>query len=303
MPVPAGAFEPVLPVGARLTAERASQLDSFDAPIGVFDGDGVPTLTVEGAILRRAWRLDAPGLTPLQVMVPLRRQLGAEGYRVIFECASQSCGGFDFRFATEVLPGPNMYVDLTRFRYLTATRGGGDDPEEVVGILVSVTAASAYLQIIAADRNPRPAPVLALPARPPETAKPVPPPSGETLEARLFAKGHVVLADLDFGTGTSDLGPGPFRSLAELSDLLKRRTRLRLALVGHTDSVGDLDTNIALSRARARAVRARLIEVYGVDPARLEAEGMGYLAPVASNLSEEGRAENRRVEVILVSDG
>ncbi|MFC6587568.1 OmpA family protein [Sulfitobacter pacificus] len=55
-----------------------------------------------------------------------------------------------------------------------------------------------------------------------------------------------------------------------------------------------------MSRARARSVRQRLIDGYGVSAARLDAEGMGYLAPVASNIDEAGREQNRRVEVVLL---
>ena len=117
---PASALEIELPVGARLTAERLSVLDSFDAPVAVFDGEVVPHLIVEGAIERRAWRINSPGLTPLQVILPLREQLVRQGYDLVFECSARECGGFDFRFDVEVLPGPNMYVNIAEYRYLTA---------------------------------------------------------------------------------------------------------------------------------------------------------------------------------------
>ncbi len=77
-------------------------------------------------------------------------------------------------------------------------------------------------------------------------------------------------------------------------------TAIRIMLVGHTDSVGGLDPNIALSRDRAASVRQRLIDAYGVAPNRLEAQGMGYLAPIASNLTAQGRETNRRVEAVLL---
>ena len=70
--------------------------------------------------------------------------------------------------------------------------------------------------------------------------------------------------------------------------------------MGHTDNVGSLDANIALSRSRAEAVRARLIEAHGVDGARIEARGIGYLAPAAANDTAEGRETNRRVEAVLL---
>ena len=77
---------------------------------------------------------------------------------------------------------------------------------------------------------------------------------------------------------------------------------ITVAIVGHTDAVGSLAGNTALSKRRAESVRARLIEDYGVDPEQLQADGVGYLAPIASNLTDAGRAANRRVDVILLTD-
>jgi OmpA-OmpF porin, OOP family len=303
--LPAAAFEPELPIGARLTAERISELDSFEAPVAVFDGASVPVVTLEGRIIRRSWRVNSPGLTPLQVMVPVREQLVAQGYDLVFECAAKDCGGFDFRFSTEVLPGPNMYVNISRYRYLTALRGNRDAPREAVGVLSSTTADSAYVQIITADTDVDldevvPAQVQA-PLDVPTDAPVDPETDTGAFEQKLVTQGHIILQDLDFATGTSDLGPGPFASLTELAAVLRARRDWRLALVGHTDVVGGLETNIAISRARARSVRDRLVSEHGVDGERLDAEGMGYLAPIASNLTEEGRALNRRVEAVLIN--
>lgn len=293
----ARAVELVLPSGAQLTVERATSLDSFDAPTGAFSEGAVPVQKLEGSVTRRAWRIGAGGLTPLQVVAPLRDQIEALGFDVVFECTSRSCGGFDFRFAVEVLPGPNMYVNIGAYRYLTAFRGPGDNPDEALTVLASVTGASAYVQVIHT--------VTGTAGRPPAVVQPTVPaavpdqvPEGQP---GLLEKGFLVLRDLDFDTGTTALGPGPFGSLEQLAALLRSRPELRIALVGHTDTVGGLAPNVTLSRQRARAVRARLIEQYQIDPGRLEAEGMGYLAPIASNQTPEGRDRNRRVEAILLN--
>lgn len=75
---------------------------------------------------------------------------------------------------------------------------------------------------------------------------------------------------------------------------------MRVAIVGHTDSVGDFTYNVGLAQRRAEAVRnALLAEPNNVAPERLVAMGAGPISPVASNLSEEGRALNRRVEFVL----
>lgn len=118
---------------------------------------------------------------------------------------------------------------------------------------------------------------------------------------KLLTGGAVVLAGLDFGTGAVDLTEGRYGSLAALADWLGRNPDKTVVLVGHTDASGGLDANIAVSKRRAASVRARLIGVYGIPPNQVEAQGVGYLSPVASNLTEEGRQKNRRVEAVLTS--
>ena len=122
------------------------------------------------------------------------------------------------------------------------------------------------------------------------------------LVARLEAQGRAVFRDLDFAVGATTLSSDVSPELAAIADLLKARPGLRIAVVGHTDTVGGLQANINISRARAQSVRSALINSFNAPADRIDAEGMGYLAPMASNLTSEGRDANRRVEVIVVSD-
>ena len=84
----------------------------------------------------------------------------------------------------------------------------------------------------------------------------------------------------------------------EIAKLLHQNKGLKLYVVGHTDNVGKLDYNMKLSKARADAVLKELVMKYKVSAQRLKAYGVGSLAPVASNKSDEGRAKNRRVELV-----
>tara|TARA_R110002094_G_scaffold13444_2_gene23974 strand:- start:567 stop:1490 length:924 start_codon:yes stop_codon:yes gene_type:complete len=291
---PAVALELNLPATARQTSERNTSPDTYLAPIGPFENGRVPVRTVEGNVRRTAWRLASPGLTPLQVMRPLRAQLEQAGYDIVLDCATAACGGFDFRFSVETLPGPNMYVNLRAFHFVTGTSPDGNN---VVTILASTSATSAHVQIIQAGTVAQDAVTVDTPAVLPGTTQTV---EQDGIAAQLLGLGHAVLADLDFETGSTKLGTGPFSSLEQLAAFLKAQPTVRVALVGHTDTVGSLEGNIAISRQRAGSVRQRLIDTYGIANSRLDAEGMGYLAPVASNLDAEGRDLNRRVEVILL---
>ena len=305
LPMAASAVELTLPASARQTAGQDLGISSYALPIAPFDGREIPARTFEGFVTRQAWRIEGGGVTPLQLLQPLREELAASGYTVLFECAERACGGFDFRFNTDVIDAPDMYVDLGDFRFVSAIKGAADAPNAATSILISRSTAASYIQIIqiavdeSADISVAKGQEIVASTqsgRPPKVAV-----SSEATAKQLDVGGHIILSDLVFKTGSAELGAGPFASLQNLATYLKANASRRVALVGHTDAEGGLEGNIALSKRRAASVRARLIEAHSVASAQLTAEGVGFLSPVASNLSKEGRDANRRVEAVLIS--
>ena len=116
----------------------------------------------------------------------------------------------------------------------------------------------------------------------------------------LQAEGRIALYGLFFDTGRSEIKPESQAQLAEMAQVLRADTRLKVFIVGHTDNVGAFEANQALSLARAQAVVAALAKLpHGIDASRLTAKGAANIAPVASNADESGRARNRRVEMVL----
>jgi len=122
--------------------------------------------------------------------------------------------------------------------------------------------------------------------------------NADALAGDLQATGHVVVHGILFDTGKAELRPESAPALVEIARLLGQDPALRLHVVGHTDAVGTVEANLELSRARAEAVLQALVRTHGVAAARLRPFGNGPFAPVASNDSEEGRARNRRVELV-----
>lgn len=278
-----------LPQGAESTAEVIHAADTIHLPSGRFEAGRVPRLRLDGRVSSRAWRLPERGQGTLARLAPMREALEKAGWEVLFECAAEGCGGFDFRFAVPVLPAPAMFVNLFDYRYLLARRG-----KEHAMLFVSRAGERGYVQLT----HVAPAEVgLEAPGTAP-ALKPAPG-TGDLVD-RLRAAGHVALSGLDFASGEATLGPGPHPDLAALAAFVAETPGARIALVGHTDGVGGLESNIALSQARADAVRIRLVEAHGVAPERIEARGVGYLAPVAPNSTPEGREANRRVEAVLL---
>jgi outer membrane protein OmpA-like peptidoglycan-associated protein len=119
-----------------------------------------------------------------------------------------------------------------------------------------------------------------------------------TLADDISRTGHASVYGIYFDTGKADIKPESNATLSEIAKLLAGDPQLKLYVVGHTDNQGTLDMNMDLSRRRAAAVLAALTTKYSVSAARLKADGCGPYAPVASNDSEDGRAKNRRVELV-----
>jgi outer membrane protein OmpA-like peptidoglycan-associated protein len=114
----------------------------------------------------------------------------------------------------------------------------------------------------------------------------------------IGATGHVAVYDIYFDTGKADIKPESHAAIAEIAKLLKDNAALKLHVVGHTDTEGSFDSNMKLSKDRAEAVMKALITKHGISSARLKANGVSSLSPVASNRTEEGKAKNRRVELV-----
>jgi outer membrane protein OmpA-like peptidoglycan-associated protein len=122
--------------------------------------------------------------------------------------------------------------------------------------------------------------------------------NAEAFSNDLKKTGHTAIYGIYFDTGKSVMKPESDAALAEIAKLLKGDGKLKVNVVGHTDSVGGIESNMKLSQDRANAVVQALTGKYGIEAVRLKAYGVGPLCPVASNDTEEGKAKNRRVELV-----
>jgi len=121
--------------------------------------------------------------------------------------------------------------------------------------------------------------------------------SADEMAGQLAASGKITLHGILFDTAKADIQPASNPVLDEVAALLKKDDTLKLRIEGHTDNVGAKPANLALSRGRASAVKAAIVS-RGVAADRLAAEGFGDTKPVADNSAEEGRRQNRRVDLV-----
>ena len=124
--------------------------------------------------------------------------------------------------------------------------------------------------------------------------------SPEDIAKALQKDGRVVISGgILFQTDSAKLSPSADSVVTRISDTMKNNPGLKVAVVGHTDSTGDFNYNLGLSERRAKAIVQALVKD-GVAADRLAAVGVGPLSPAAPNDTPEGRAENRRVELVLI---
>lgn len=293
LPAAAFALTLELPVNAVETSTD-TRTDQLLLPTGPRTAPGGPALVAEGAISRRAWSVPDTGATPFQLLDPLLDQVEAAGYMLLYACRDRDCGGFDFRLALDLLPAPAMHVDLGDFRYAALQKDTASGIE-VLAFVASRSASAGHLHLT------RVTPVDADAAfSTTQSATLVDPVAQTGVTAGAFLSGgREILSDLVFRPGSSELGDGPFDSLTTLAGWLADNAEATVVLVGHTDNVGALEDNMKLSERRAEAVKAALTSNYGIAAARLSARGVGYLAPIAGNDTDEGRKLNRRVEVVV----
>ena len=292
------ALDPGAPEAAVSTAHSDRPFDRYALPVGPYAPGVADVRRLEGRVIWAGFRLDAPEVSTAEVIEGYRTRLATLGYLPVFDCATAACGGFDFRFAVQLLPPPAMLIDTADFAQFSAKRTAKLGAETFVSVLVSRLLGAVHIQT-----------VVVAPGDPGLTISAAPEPSAEaeqvilaqdekSLLDRLTEFGHVPVQGLVFETGGATLSEGSAAALQILARLLSRNPNLAVVIVGHSDNQGSLDANIALSKLRAEAVREALIE-RGVAATRLEAHGAGYLAPVAANTTDAGRALNRRVELVL----
>ena len=296
---PAPALELALPGAAILTASRSEARTTVRLPTGPFADGRLPAEELEGTLEMAAFRLTLERGSTLDLMQDLRAQIEAAAFEVVFECETEACGGYDFRYGTEVLAEPDMHVDLGDFHYLLAK--GRSAADGAVAVLVSRAGQAGFVQVtkvggqkvgVVGAASPAPA------ADAPAAAAPNPPAG---LASGLETGLPQVLDDLVFPSGSASLAEGDYASLAALAAWLAADTGRKVVLVGHTDASGGLEGNIKLSRLRAESVRQFMLFKYDLSPDRIQAEGIGFLSPRESNLTEQGRQKNRRVEVMATS--
>lgn len=243
---------------------------------------------LEGKVTKISYYLPEDRST-LEVFRNYEDALKAAGFEILFTCANNDCGGRDFNHkVVEYKSGfGDNYSDQ---RYLAAkitrdegdvyvslytvknTSGGGPDKNHIYTEVDVIELAPMQEAMVTVDAN--------------------------AMAEEIFETGSISIYGILFDFDKADIKSESAATIKEIATLLNNNPDLKLFIVGHTDNKGSLDYNTNLSQKRAEAVVAILVSEHSIESSRITPKGLAFLAPVASNSTEEGRAKNRRVELV-----
>ena len=270
------------------------------------------TLQLEGAYTRLIY-IVPEGRSPLEVMRNYQQEIKSSGGEILAECKNEDCGGRvagnDFGgneqslmmilYPKERVTAPAFSngecatnIGVTEQRY-TVGKFSKDGNEAVAAVLAYAVEDDRYckafngrtlVMVLVLENKAREQKMVTV--------------SAAEMQSAIASTGRIALYGIFFDFDKADIKPESKPALDEIAKLLADSPDLRVLIVGHTDNVGKFDYNIKLSERRAKAVVEALKRDYGVDGGRLRPAGVGMMAPTATNDTEDGRAKNRRVELV-----
>lgn len=272
------------------------------------DAETYPALARSGKRVALQYTLPA-ARSSLEVIRNYQQQARGDGFSPVFECVGDACGAGSGQLKYSLVSAfmPQRFFDqigdtsaaacgsyaVTTIRYaLMENKATGatlavaaSNPETFSAYCADAYKSQLTVWVAYVAPQAREQQMVAL--------------SAGDMAKGVDADGRVALYGIYFDTGKADIKPESKASLDQIGELLTQRADLKLHVVGHTDNVGGIESNMALSKRRADAVVAALATQYGVNRARLTGNGVASLAPMKSNATEAGREKNRRVELVL----
>jgi OmpA-OmpF porin, OOP family len=264
-------------------ATATKEFDEYALPTGPYRNKKfTKTERLEGRVTRVEY-LNPPNRSTLEVYRSYQQALAKAGFQTLFACTAAECGDSGINDRAPEVGYWCIGIEIqcpTPMRYIAAklSRPTGD-----VYAAIKVLNDNTYLGVVEVK------------AMEPNLVKVK---SDVEMKSDITTVGHSPVYGVYFDTGKAEVKPNSDPTLSEIAKLMKANPSMKLHVVGHTDNVGTLPANMTLSKQRADAVVAALVTKYQIVAARLDAAGVGSLAPVATNRTEDGRAKNRRVELV-----
>ena len=294
--------------GTRLLFYSEEQYGGYVLPLGAVESyrDEEGTLhrvfsnhqELEGRITRLQY--EAPrDRSVLEIHRTYEQALTEAGFSVLFAGHGSELGQ---SFAAQAYPADVFAGGVRKTRDVSYYVQGSGDQQRFLAARLADPAGDVYVTVYTAISIHKPEPTVQV-----EVIELVGMDDGlvsidvDVLEFELQRTGSAALYGIHFATDSDRLTSESRPALDAIGQLLQRQPHWELFVVGHTDWVGAYSHNLDLSQRRAEAVVRDLAENYGIDAGRLTPVGVGPVAPAASNETAEGRAQNRRVELVVRS--
>ncbi|MBZ9610598.1 OmpA family protein [Rheinheimera maricola] len=279
--------------GAKLTHRTDTEYTEVRLPTGIADNNKqVPHLTLAGksSLLHYEARKDQ---STLQVFRNYQQALQDAGFTILFSCEHQACGEEQRKLLWQGSP------DWNRFKSYLSNSNDKDDDYRMLTAYNTVNEQDIYLSIYVLKSNGSTHvdiahDIVELSSMQTNRVSI----DNAYLQNELSRSGKVVLHGLHFATDSASLLAESDTALAVITDYLKTHPGQQFYVVGHTDNSGSHSHNMQLSKARANSILQALVK-QGISMERLLAEGVGAMSPQQHNGSTDGKAANRRVELVL----
>lgn len=285
--------------GSSIVFHEFTDFDRLTVPTGPWDGDQFDsTESLEGEVLRLSYTFEDPSVSSLRIQRSYLQALEERDFEILYtgsgdELSSGEGRQFFIKASDVFSRGVRDCCRLAnRDRDVNYIAARSQDGSVLAGIAAfnasRVDGPAVSLAVATADEMDDAMEHQVLDA-------------GE-MAAGLIQDGRVAIQSILFEFDSDRILDESAESLQAIADLMADREDLDLLVVGHTDSEGEFDYNLRLSMDRAEAVVEALVERHGVSRSRLRPAGAGMMSPVTTNRTEDGRAENRRVELVEIVD-
>ncbi len=305
--------------GSVLFAQTTKAFDEITLPSGPAQGKTfkpvdqkfAAIVTAQGRVTRSVYIAPA-GRSSLEVTANIVDALTAKGFAPVFRCAANACGesfeilkysvdkpethvlGQGYEHLRVLFIKNTIFTHPTDIRYALYKKPSpeGDSYVAIYGAVHSGTSTEfqralggrvgVLLEIVEPRAMDRKMVVV----------------SASEIGGKVAAEGKAVFYGIEFDFDKADIKPQSEPQLAEMAKYLQANPQTQVFVIGHTDNKGTLDYNLGLSGRRADAVVKALAGTHRIDAKRMTPRGLGPLAPVATNRTDDGRAKNRRVELV-----
>lgn len=268
---------------------------------------------LEGSTTRLVYVIPA-GRSPLEVMRNYQEEIRAKGGKVLYECKYEECGGNPqggsqgwaghMTLARFLYPDDRVTEPFGSNGWCAMTRDVADTRYTAAELPASAAHVSVYTYTLKAGSNQycqalndRTIAIVDVIEAKEREQKMVTVQAGEMAKS-IAGTGRIALYGIYFDFNKADVKPDSDPTLEQIAKLMKESPALKVLIVGHTDNVGTVPFNTELSQRRAAAVVSALATRYSVGKERLTPLGVSFASPIASNKTDDGRAKNRRVELV-----